>query len=158
MDEDFAPDSFEAEKLRSFVQVLFKAARLANERALGDLRAATGQQWVRPAHTNLFPHISFDGIRLTELASRLGVTKQAAQALVDDLMAAGAVERVPDPEDGRAKLIRWSAKGRRGLSDGLGFLFDLERELAEVVGPEDLAIAHRVLVGIVDHLTMEDER
>ena len=149
-------DEFENQKRRSFLQVLFKAARLANDFSLERSRQETGQDWLRPAHTNLFPHITFDGIRLTELAERLGVTKQAVQVLVDDLTESGMVERVPDPADGRAKLIRWSEQGREGLVEGVGMLARIEREFADVLGEEELRITHSTLLRLIEHLEEPD--
>jgi DNA-binding MarR family transcriptional regulator len=52
------------------------------------------------------------GTRLTELARRAGVTKQAVMVVVDDLELRGLVRRTPDPEDGRAKVVRLTARGR----------------------------------------------
>ena len=58
------------------MQLLFKAARLVNERAIGEVRRRTKQP-LRVGHTTLFPHVDVDGTRLTDLAARLGVSKQA---------------------------------------------------------------------------------
>jgi DNA-binding MarR family transcriptional regulator len=52
------------------------------------------------------------GTRLTELARRAGVTKQAMMVVVDELEVRGFVRRTPDPEDGRAKVVRLTARGR----------------------------------------------
>lgn len=52
------------------------------------------------------------GTRLTELARRAGVTKQAMMVVVDDLEVRGLVRRTPDLEDGRAKVVRLTARGR----------------------------------------------
>jgi DNA-binding MarR family transcriptional regulator len=52
------------------------------------------------------------GTRLTELARRAGVTKQAMMIVVDELEVRGLVRRTPDPEDGRAKVVRLTARGR----------------------------------------------
>lgn len=122
---------------RSTFELLFRAARLVNEAAIARVRVAGGT--LREAHTQLFPHITREGVRLTAIAEKLGVTKQAIGPLVDDLEREGVVERVDDPEDARAKRIRWTAKGERALVLGLGLLADLERELAEKVGTTRLA-------------------
>jgi DNA-binding MarR family transcriptional regulator len=53
------------------------------------------------------------GTRLTELARRAGVTKQAMMIVVDELEVRGLVRRTPDPEDGRAKVVRLTARGRQ---------------------------------------------
>ena len=52
------------------------------------------------------------GTRLTVLARRSGVTKQAMMIVVDELEVRGLVRRTPDPEDGRAKVVRLTARGR----------------------------------------------
>src|SRR5262249_29884323 len=113
---------FEAARDAATLQLLFKASRLANERALGRVAEHPDGRRVRPAHTALFPHLDFEGIRLTDLARRAGITKQAAGQLVDDLVGAGMVERVRDPTDRRAKRIRFSRRGYAALMHGLGVL------------------------------------
>src|SRR6476646_8524796 len=91
--------AFEVTRDAATLQLLFKAARLANERALARAAADAQRPPVRAAHTALFPHLDFDGIRLTDLAARVGVTKQAVGQLVDDLADLGMVERISDPTD-----------------------------------------------------------
>lgn len=152
MKSDAAGRDFEARKRASVLQVLFKAARLANEESLRRVRTAVKDDRVRVAHTALFPHVPFEGVRLTALAARVGITKQAVKELVDELEAIGVLERAPDPADGRAKLIRWTAAGREGLARGLEILDALAAELAVCVGPEELARTHRTLLAISDHL------
>ena len=117
---------------RSTFELLFRASRLVNEAAISRVQAAGGT--LRAAHTQLFPHITREGVRLTVIADKLGVTKQAIGPLIDDLEREGVVERVDDPDDARAKRIRWTAKGERGLLQGLSLLAELERELAQKVG------------------------
>ncbi len=138
---------------RSTFELLFRAARLVNERAIARVADRGGQ--LRPAHTTLFPHITPAGIRLSTLAERIGVTKQAIGPLVDDLEREGVVERVEDPTDRRAKLIRWTKKGERALLHGLGVLAELERELARSVGKARLAALAdtlEALIGAVEEL------
>lgn len=141
---------------RSALQVLFKAARLANEEAIRRVRGAAGYDRIRTAHTALFPHVPFDGVRLTSLAERIGISKQAVQQLVDELEAIGVFERVPDPADGRAKLIRWTNTGRASIADGLGVLGELAAELEALVGADAWRTTHTTLIAMVDHLAPED--
>lgn len=136
---------FEKVRDAATLQLLFKASRLANERALA--RAASGPSGppVGAAHTALFPHLDFDGIRLTELASRVGVTKQAVGQLVDDLVALGMVERISDPTDKRAKRVRFSRRGHGALLHGLGVLSEIEAALAASVGKRRMRELHATL-------------
>src|ERR671924_891491 len=77
-----------------------------HERGYGD---------IRPAHGCVFGFIErTGGARLTALADRSGLTKQAVGEVVADLEGMGYVERVPDPGDGRAKIIRLTDRGREG--------------------------------------------
>src|SRR5688572_14269579 len=124
----------EARKRESVGQLLFKCARLFDEQARERVRDQTGTVPLRAAHTALFPHIALEGTRLTDLAARLGVSKQAVGQTVADLETLGVLEYVAHPEDGRAKLVRFSARGRRGLLQGLGVLKTLEEELATDIG------------------------
>jgi len=141
-------DELEAAKARSTVQLLFKAARLLNERAIARVRSRTNKP-VRVAHTALLPHIDLEGTRLTELASRLGVTKQAAGQLVDELVAMGMLERAADPADARAKLVRFTKRGRAGIFDGLAVLKELEDDIERLVGASKMRTLHEVLTAIV---------
>jgi DNA-binding MarR family transcriptional regulator len=144
---------FEATRDASTLQLLFKAARLANEQALARVAAAapTGPR-VRPAHTALFPHLDFDGIRLTDLAAKVGVTKQAVGQLVDDLVALGMVERVSDPDDSRAKRIRLSQRGHAALMQGLGVLVEIQDTLAAAVGARRMRDLHETLQRMITTL------
>ena len=69
-----------------------------------------------------------------DLAARVGVSKQAVGQLVDDLESMGVVERVPDPEDGRARRVRFTRRGFQALLHGVGVLDRLEQQLAAAIG------------------------
>jgi DNA-binding MarR family transcriptional regulator len=80
---------------------------------LAEELAERGWPEVRPSHAAMLLNVDRrTGTRLTELARRAGVTKQAIMVLVDELEVAGLVRRTPDPEDGRAKVVRLTARGR----------------------------------------------
>ena len=149
--------AFEAVRDAATLQLLFKASRLANERALARASAGAGAAGarMRPAHTALLPHLDFEGIRLTDLAGRVGVTKQAVGQLVDDLAVLGVVERLEDPTDKRAKRIRFSRRGYAALMHGLGVLRDLETALASKVGPRRMRELHETLKLVIAALEEE---
>ena len=143
---------FEAARDAATLQLLFKAARLANERALARAASDPARPPVRAAHTALFPHLDFEGIRLTDLAARVGVTKQAVGQLVDDLARLGMVERVGDPADRRAKRVRFSRRGHAALLHGLGILREVEETLAAEVGRRRMRELHETLKLVVTTL------
>ena len=121
---------------RSVLERLFRVARKLDERALERLATRPGRPRLRRAHTALLPHLSREGIRVSALAARLAVTKKAVSQLLDDLEAFGAVERVPDPDDARARLVRLTRRGHEGLLDGLEVLAEEEAALRRAVGDE----------------------
>jgi len=149
-------DPFRAElerrKKDSVGQLLFRCARLFNEAALDRMRDEMGVAGIRASHTSLFPFIELEGTRLTDLAARLGVSKQAAGQLVEDLEKMGVLERAPDPADGRAKLVRFSARGRRGLLEGLAVLRRMEAELSARLASGDMEQLHGILLRLLDVL------
>src|SRR4051812_7469737 len=63
---------------------------------------ARGFEGLRPAHGFAFARLAPDGATVTDLAAHLGVTKQAASQLVDEMVRKGYAERRPHPEDARA--------------------------------------------------------
>jgi DNA-binding MarR family transcriptional regulator len=149
--------ALEAAKQASAIQLLFKCARLLDERAIATLRARSGLVNLRSAHTALLPHIDLEGTRLTDLARKVGTTKQAVAQLVDELVEMGGLERVPDPQDGRAKLIRFARqRGKLSLFAGLEVLRELEVELAAQLGEDDLDALRRILAALL--ATLQGER
>ncbi|AKU92088.1 MarR family winged helix-turn-helix transcriptional regulator [Vulgatibacter incomptus] len=141
----------ERAKEQSVGQLLFRAARLWNEQAI--LRVQATRPSIRMAHTQLLPHLDLDGTKLTELAARVGTSKQAVGELVDDLEEQGLLERIPDPSDRRAKRVRFTRAGRKELLAGLEVLVRVESELREELGSrrmDALAETLRRLVPILE--------
>lgn len=80
-----------------------------------------------------FPHlhvigniVGTNGIRLTELAGKAMLSLAACSELVNELEALGYLERLPDPADGRAKLITPTTRGRRLLDAAAAGIEGLE--------------------------------
>jgi DNA-binding MarR family transcriptional regulator len=100
---------------------------------------------VRPTHGCVFRFIHGDGMRLTELASLAGLTKQSVGEIVDDLSGLGYLERYPDPTDKRAKLIRLTEKGLDAQHIGFSLFAKLEEDWAEAFGAERIAALRSLL-------------
>jgi DNA-binding MarR family transcriptional regulator len=80
------------------------------ERWLFDGYRHRGEEGLRPKHGAVIANIDRNGTRASVLADRAGMTRQAMGELIDELEELGYVERVPDPDDRRAKLIRPTGK------------------------------------------------
>ena len=90
------------------------AARAASIRIFEALQAE-GYDDVTIAQGRLLAGVDPEGTRLSVLAARAQVAKQTATALVDRLERAGYVERVPDPADGRARLVRMTPRATAAI-------------------------------------------
>src|SRR3954468_9092623 len=102
-----------------------------------------GFEHVREGHGCVFGFIDLDnGSRLTELAESAGLTKQAVGEAVAELEELGYAERLPDPPDRRAKIIKLTPRGVEACLMGRRLFAEIESEWADEVG-EDLVIALR---------------
>lgn len=114
--------------------LMFVSYRAMDERVLRAMRDAGYD--VTVAQSRIAQRIADDGSRLTDLAEAAQVTKQTASLLVAALEREGIVERVPDPEDGRARLIRFTERGRAAAREAMQVVMGVEREWTEHLGPE----------------------
>lgn len=104
-----------------------------------ELMARAGFDDVRGAHNAVFRDLPAEGSRLTDLAARAGMTKQAMGELVEHLEDRGYLRREPDPTDGRAKLILWDERGEAAHRRTLEVFAEIEDELAARLGSDVLA-------------------
>lgn len=114
--------------------------------------SAAGFGDIRPGHGCVFGGIDPDnGSRLTELAERACMTKQSVGEVTSDLEKRGYLERIADPDDGRAKIIRLTSHGREAYTVGRRLIDDLEREWAERYGEELIAALRDALEAVTAH-------
>ena len=96
--------------------------------------AERGHPDVRAPHGNVFQYLDDAGTRVIDLAERAQMTKQSMAQLVHHLEAHGYVERVPDPRDGRAKLVRTTARGREVFAVVREFVAEVDARLEARLG------------------------
>ncbi len=129
----------------SFLRIPFEAL---NQRIFEAL-AACGYDDIRGAHFIVFQHMQLEGIRATTLAELAQITKQSMGALVDYLAERGYVERVPDPLDGRARIIRFTERGWAVHRIANETVREVEAEWARQLGPEQFAQLRDLLQQLV---------
>ncbi|HEY3504515.1 MAG TPA: MarR family transcriptional regulator [Actinocatenispora sp.] len=133
-----------ADRPMSVGVLMFVAHREMERRVMAAL-AAAGYDDITLAQARVAERIAPGGSRLTELAEAAQVSKQTAGYLVDQLARAGYVERVPDPTDGRARLVRLAARGRELLPIADATTAAVEREWARHLGAPAMAQLRRHL-------------
>jgi DNA-binding MarR family transcriptional regulator len=112
--------------------------RAVHHAMLSQLEEA-GYHEIRVPHIALLAHMTTEGRRLSEFAELMQVTKSAVSQLVSQLERSGLVERVADPSDGRAALIRATPRADRGFRVARAVLAGIEREWERLVGIEQLS-------------------
>jgi DNA-binding MarR family transcriptional regulator len=124
--------------------LLFLPYRAMEARVFEGL-AAAGFDDLTPAQARVFQRIGPGGSRLTELSSQAGITKQSAGFLVDQLEREGYVQRVPDPADGRARLVRIAERGARSVEASRAIVAQVEAEWTAHLGAYRMARLRRIL-------------
>jgi DNA-binding MarR family transcriptional regulator len=118
---------------------------------------AVSRRMLRALHENGFddidgPHLAVllwpgpDGMRPSDLAARMKVTKQALNYLLGDLERLGYLERHPDPDDRRARRIALTARGRALVPVIRGAVSTTERDWAASLGHDRFAQLRELLV------------
>ena len=107
---------------------------------------------ITPAQARLFRRVAPSGSRVTDLAEQARVTKQTASVLVQGLVEAGYAERIPDPKDARASLVRASARGLQAAAAVDAEIARIEAEWSTAIGAARYARLRRDLGDLVRHL------
>jgi DNA-binding MarR family transcriptional regulator len=117
--------------------------------------AERGYTDLRPPHLQIFGNLRGEGVRLTELANRAQLSLAATSELVNDLQHLGYLERRPDPDDGRAKLIAPTPRGATALADAGDHVAEIEEHWAGLIGTDRFAAACQALQDVLDALSGE---
>ena len=125
-----------------------RAARVYSDLILSKM-AARGYEGLTLFHTALIANLDAEGARVTVLAKRAGMAKQSMGQLANDLERRGYVERVPDPSDRRAYLVRFTGRGETLLRDSYEVKREVEAEYATKLGQEAVEMLRRLLGQLV---------
>ena len=142
-------------RLTHLGRLLGHAARRFDERVLAlmarnidvplALSNLAARAQVSAAHVHVTRHLALEGSRLTELAQRAGMSKQAMGDLVDQCEAWGLVTREADPLDARARRVRFTPTGLAWLQAFREAVAQAEAEFRAEVGHQ---VATVVMIGL----------
>jgi DNA-binding MarR family transcriptional regulator len=124
--------------------LLFVANRALEKRAF-DAVVAAGITDITLAQARIAARIAPHGSRVSDLAAQARVTKQSAASLVEQLEKAEYVERVPDPADGRARLVRLTPRLQQVAAVANAEVVDVLTEWADYIGEDRLQQLHEIL-------------
>ena len=91
-----------------------------------------------------------DGIRPGVLAERAGMSKQAMNQLLESLEGLGYLARSDAPDEGRARVVRLTKRGRAAYAKIHEILRDIEREWSAELGPKHFAQLKELLLRVWD--------
>ena len=114
-------------------RMLLDAFRAMDQEIEASLRDR-GIDEVSPSQVRTMLLIDRTGTRLSELAGRAQTTKQRMMQVVDELAEDGFVRRTPDPGDGRAKIVKLTAKGLRQRAEARRVLQSVEARAKRRLG------------------------
>lgn len=123
-------------------------------RASGQQSLHMGHRMLRPAHGRLMVFLHWSGSRISDIAKAQDVSKNAVGQLVAELEEWGYVERIPDPADGRAKLVRYTERGRALIADAATIAATLDAEIEAIIGAERLEALRQTLADICGALSL----
>jgi DNA-binding MarR family transcriptional regulator len=125
--------------------VLLFVAYRALEQQAHEAIAAAGFTDITLAQARIAARIGSEGTRVSDLAEQARVTKQTAGFLVEQLEAKGYLERIPDPSDRRARLVRLTPRARRVVSVANAAVERALAEWADHVGADRLQQVYETL-------------
>lgn len=100
--------------------------------------ARRGYGDLRPALLAVGQHVSAEGTRITEIAARAWLTKATVVHAVDELERLGYATREPDPTDGRAKLVRATARAHAAERVAREAIADIRADWATRIGEQEM--------------------
>ena len=120
-------------------QLLRDAYRRFEEELAAALAGPREQFDVRPVHDAVLAYLDRDGTRASVLADRARLSRQAITQLTDELEERGVVLRVPDPADGRAKIIQYTPEALTHFDATRRVIAALERRWETELGSRNYA-------------------
>jgi DNA-binding MarR family transcriptional regulator len=119
-------------------------AQAIHRRIIKELNAA-GFEELRVPHMAVLQFPGPDGVRPGALAERAGMSKQAMNQLLRSLEGLGYIVRSDAPGEGRARIVRFTKRGRAAYAKVHDILRDIEREWRAELGPGDFARLKQLL-------------
>ena len=107
-------------------------------RIIKELNAVGFDELINP-HMAVFRFPGPDGVRPGVLAERAGMSKQAMNRLLGSLEDLGYLVRSDVPDEGRARIVRFTKRGHAAYAKAIEILHDIEREWRAELGPKDFA-------------------
>lgn len=138
----------------NFSQHLLGVSRHMQKSMMRTLQDECGHSDLRLGFAPYITLIGDRGIRLSDLADAIGISRQACNQAIGPIAAAGYVGRESDPDDGRAKLLVLTERGRQLRRDGVRVVRQLDAHFADLAGSEAVSQSADTLGKLYTHLSL----
>jgi DNA-binding MarR family transcriptional regulator len=134
---------------------LLGVSRYVQTATMNQLQRHCGHRALRLGFAPYITLIGQQGIRLSDLAATLGISRQACNQAANQIEAAGYIMRTADPDDGRAKQLSLTGNGIQLREDGARILVTMDNEFINIAGADATADAGRTLAKLYSRLELE---
>ena len=136
-------------RTRSTATLLLQAFQCLVDEVVAALHEA-GYSDIRSSHSRVFEHLPAQGARVARMAGEAQMTQQSMTELVEYLERRGYVERLPDPSDGRAKLVRLTRSGKKLSAKGDEIMGRIDADWGARLGKRRLQEMRSALGDLLD--------
>jgi DNA-binding MarR family transcriptional regulator len=131
-------------------RLMQRADRQFSEKVIAAIAATPGFESTTLAYASVMRHMSPKGSRITDIAKRAGVTKQAIGQIVAQMEADGVVEVVSDPDDARAKIVRIPRSQMGKYRQASEIVAQQYKDVEARLGKDGVAKLHELLTKLVE--------
>lgn len=144
MSDTDAPLDFPESRSLALAATLSRAYESILRDVAGEVRER-GFETITPAHVNFISALDCGVTQSSEVARRLGVSRQAVYRVARELTAAGVIELVRHPERGNEKVVQFTPDGERLVSELRQSLARMDQRLEDALGLRGLDQIERLL-------------
>ena len=139
---------------RNLPRHLLGVSRHVQTQTMNELQRQCGHRELRLGFAPYITLIGQQGIRLSDLAAMLGISRQACNQAANQIEAAGYIMRTADPDDGRAKQLSLTENGIQLREDGARILATMDNTFITIAGADATGDAGRTLAKIYGRLEL----
>lgn len=151
--KSFTPDVYQRYQ-NNLPRHIIGIANYLQTRMMAILRDEYGHTQLRLSFAPYITLVGESELRVSELADILGISRQACNQAAQQVEAAGYLQRIDDPQDGRAKQLRLTQQGIALRKNGMHAIARLDDEFSAIVGTSGVRSASKTLNSLYTHLAL----
>ena len=118
---------------------------------------ARGHAGLKMSFATVMAYAGFPNARLTDIAARNGLTKQAISQIAREIASLGYIRLTPDPDDARARNIVLTERGRLLIAESLAEIEEFHTEMVALIGAEKMATLETIITELCEKVQARRE-